>query len=266
MEPKVSVLYCTARHGGLDVLYESMKCQTFRNFEVVVVDELRRWKVYPDAGFNFVEPPPKKEGMFWNLSASLNKGTAACRGEIVVLLQDYIFVPEDGLQKLVDVYMKDAPCLVSGVGHQFKEPSTIFDPKGLWSCWDSWPGRPSGDKVFVDPRIKGKGLYVCTPVEWEANYACFAKEIWKKIGGFDEAFDAGWGYDNVNFAERAQLAGFNTFIDMENECLCYSHIELFGEKEHRDKSPNNQVLWYKTYQGLHYEPEKAWKLNYAEKY
>lgn len=268
MEPKVSVLYCTARPGGLDILRESMAVQTFQDFEVVIVDELRRWKLqqmFSDKRFSFVEPPPKKEGMFWNLSASLNKGVAACRGEIIVLLQDYIFIPEDGIKKLVEVYEKDKPCLVCGVGNQYLAPPAT-DPAGLWSVWDSWPGRPSGQVTFVDPRMKGSGLYVCTPVEWEANYACFGKEIWKKIGGFDEDFDAGWGYDNVNFAERAQLAGFNTFLDMDNPCLCYSHIKLLNEEKHRNDSPNNQPLWYKKYQNLHYHPETAWKLDYAEKY
>jgi glycosyltransferase involved in cell wall biosynthesis len=268
MKPTVSVLYCTARHGGLDILMESMNCQTFQDFEVVIVDELKRntedyGRLIPQTNFHWVEPPPKKPGMFWNLSASLNEGVRHCKGEIIILLQDYIFIPEEGVAKLVEVYQKDSPCLVSGVGHQFEFPKTIDDPKGLYSVWNSFPGRPSGDKIFTDPRIKGKGIYVCTPVEWEANYACFGKEVWEKIGGFDEDFDAGWGYDNVNFAERAQLAGFNTFLDMENECLCYSHINLFGEKEHRDKSPNNQKLWYKKYQDLHYHPETAWKLNYA---
>lgn len=260
--PRVSVLYCTARYGGLDVLRESMSCQTFRDIEIVVVDELKRVFHHPDFPVINVTPPAKKTGMFWNLSASLNEGVRACIGEIVVLLQDYIFVPPDGIERLVQAYDQDKPCLVSGVGHQFLAPPPD-DPKGLDSVWKKWPGPPSGEMTFQDPRIKGHGMYVCTPVEWEANYACFGKEIWKTIGGFDEDFDAGWGYDNVNFAERAQMAGYNTFLDMDNHCLCYSHIRLLGEEKHRAESPNNQPLWYKKYQELHYNPKTAWKLNYA---
>ena len=267
MNPKVSILYCTARPGGLDILRESIKVQTFQDFEVIIVDELRRWEFqenFQDNRVQFVEPPTKKEGAFWNLSASLNKGTEVARGEVIVLLQDYIFVPEDGIKKLVEIYDQDKPCLVSGVGHQFLAPPYI-NADAPWSVWGSWPGRPSGELVFQDPRIKGHGVYVCTPVEWEANYACFGKEIWENIGGFDEDFDAGWGYDNVNFAERAQLAGYNTFLDMDNQCLCYSHIHLLNEKTFRDSSPNNQKLWYKKYQELHYNPKTAWKINYAKK-
>lgn len=269
MNPKISVVYCTARRGGLDILVESMKVQTFRDFEVIIVDELRRapetWEglnLQHGLDIRFVEPPPKKPSMFWNLSASLNAGVRASRGEIIVLLQDYIWVKPDGLQRFKDFIVNHGDCLVSGVGHQYKEPSHVDNPLGLYSCWTSFPGSPAGDRTFTDPRIKGLGSYLCNPVEWEANYSAFSRAIWSVVGGFDEDFDAGWGYDNVNFAERAQLAGMNTFIDMENECLCYSHIELFGEKEHRDKSPNNQALWHWKYRGMRKGGE-PWRLNYA---
>lgn len=257
----ISVIYCTARYGGLDILQKCMLDQTYQDFEVIVLDELRRMPA--DMGkFKFIDPPKKKPGMFWNLSASLNAGIRAAEGDLIVLLQDYIWVPKDGLARFNQKAAEEIPCLISGVGHQYSEPSRVDDKWSHHSVWLEWPGIPSGERVFDDPRLRRPGFYLCNPVEWEANWSCFHKSIWQVVGGFDEDFDAGWGYDNVNFAERCQLAGFNTFLDTQNEVLCYSHINLFGEKEHRDKSPNNQELWHRKYRDLH-KGSKQWKLAYA---
>ncbi len=232
--PKVSVVFCTARKDpAIDILKYSMDTQEFRDFEVLVLDELHRTSTFID-----VTPPPKKDWAFWNLSASLNEGCRRAKGDIIVLLQDFIYVPPQGLLKYVKRHEEEGDCLITGVGHQYQEPS---EPWGIYP-----PPLPSGDKWFVDPRMEKPGFNLTQPVIWEANWSSFTKKIWEEIGGFDEEFDKGWGYDNVNFAERAQLAGYNVFIDTYNEVMCYSHIKIFGEKKFRDESPNNQELWYKN--------------------
>lgn len=262
---RVSIVYPTARFGGLDILYDNLTRQTYQDFECIVVDELKRSKdlfIIPKT--KIIDAPEKTPGMYWNLDKSLNHAIRQTHGDLIVLLNDFIWLPDDALERLVRVHDEDKPCLVTGVGHQYLiDKPEDFNPEGRYAIWSKYPGKPTGERVFTDPRVKGKGVYVCTPVEWEGNWACFAKEIWQKIGGFDEEFDAGWGYDNVNFAERAQLAGYNTFLDLENECFGYSHIRIFGEQKARDTAPNNQPMWYKKYQELHYNPETAWKLNYA---
>ena len=249
---KVTVVYCTARRGGLDILYQSMQDQTHKDLEVVVVDELGRSLssiAGADSKYIDVKPPAKKSDKFWNLSASLNAGVRAATGELIVLLQDYIWVPEDGLSRFV-IRSKDEPKgLISGVGHQYMDVH-------------EWGGPPRGQRVFVDPRMERRGFYLCTPVEWEANWSCFRKKVWEDVGGFDEDFDAGWGYDNVNFAERAQMAGYHLFLDTHNEVLCYSHIKMFNEQGTRDAAPNNQKLWVRKYSELS-QGLTPWKLNYA---
>ena len=259
---KVSVIYPTARHGGLDILEKCMKEQTHEDFEVLILDELRR-NFMPNRStkFIFVEPPNKKAGMFWNLSASLNAGVRAAKGELIVLLQDYIWVPKEGLARYVEKAIQEPKGLISGVGHQYEFPAYNDDPTGAYSIWKDWPGEPSGEKTFTDPRMERPGFYLCNPVEWEANWSCFRKEVWETIGGFDEEFDAGWGYDNVNFSERAQLAGYHLFLDTHNEVKCYSHINIFKEQKVRDAAPNNQKMWYKKYMDLD-RGMAPWKLNY----
>ena len=255
---RVSIVFCTARRGGLDILERSIAHQTYRDLEVIVLDELHR-----KTPFVNVVPPSKKQGMHWNLSASLNAGCRAATGEIIVLLQDYIWMPPDAIEKYVRRFEQEGrEIIVSGVGHQYADPCSADDLDGLHSIWTEWPGEPRGAKTFTDPRAAKNGFYLTCPVEWEANWGAFPKKAWVDIGGFDEDFDASWGYDNCNFAERCQIAGYHVFLDTLNEVLCYDHILLFNEQKHRNESPNGQSLWHKKYRGMTKGGE-PWKLNYA---
>lgn len=261
--PKVSVVMPTARYGGLDVLEHSLRHQTFTDFEVLVVDELHRKEIIEQLGWIYVEPPPKKPGMWWNLDASLNKMIRQTKGDLIVQINDYVYAPPDGLQKFVDRHNQEPKAFVSGVSDQFLSPIPD-DPKGLYSVWNEWPGIPSGEKVFSDPRKASNytGFYLTIPLLWEGNWGMYPRQAWVDVGGYDEAFDQGWGADNSEFTERATLNGYHTFLDTENEVFCWSHIKLFDEQKHRDTAPNNNALYSKLsrmwYQGL-----APTKLNYV---
>ena len=266
---KVSVVYCTARHGGFDILAKSIEHQTHSDLELLVVDELDRFSHTKlqeiDPRFAYLKPPTKKPGMFWNLSASLNEGVRYATGELIVLLQDYIYLPPDAIEKYVKKYELEGPkCLISGVSDQFASPP-IDCPLGAWSVWDhDVPLPPSGEIVFKDPRNKDRGgFFVTIPLEWEANWGCFPKQAWIDVGGFDERFDAGWGYDNVDFADRCQHAGYRIFLDCDNPVQCYSHINLFNEQGRRDSAPNNCALYNRLERDRHKWLE-PWKLDYAQ--
>lgn len=262
---RTSVIYCTARKGGFDILSESIAHQTHDDIELIIVDELRRFS--PERmnteGFLYIEPPPKKPDTHWNLSASLNAGVRAASGELIILLQDYIYVPPDGIEKYIRRFEQEGPrCLVTGISDQFASPPAD-DPQGDWSIWSKFPGPPSGELIFKDPRNRDRGgFFVTIPLEWEANWGMFPKQAWLDVGGFDERYDAGWGYDNCDFSDRCQHAGYRIFLDCDNPVLCYSHINLFGEQKHRDSSPNNLEL-YRRLERERARHGGAWKLNYT---
>jgi GT2 family glycosyltransferase len=253
--PKVSIIYPTARFGGLDILEYSLLHQTFQDFEVLVVDELRRKEIIDSLGWIYVEPPPKKPSMWWNLDSSLNTAIRQSKGEIIIQINDYVYVPPDGIQKFLDRHSQEPKALISGVSDQYLAYSPD-NPTGLFSIWNSHPMIPQGEKVFSDPRKEStnKGFYITIPLLFEGNWCAYPKQAWIDIGGYDEAFDIGWGYDNVEFAERATFYGYHVFLDTENEVYCYSHINLFDEQKRRDLAPNNNQLYNKLsrmwYQGL----------------
>lgn len=262
--PKISVIMPTARYGGLDVLLQSMYHQTVQADEILVVDELRRKKEIENQGFKYVEPPAKKPGMWWNLDASLNAAIRQASGDLIVQINDYVWVPSDGIAKFVARHAVEPKALISGVSDQFRAPLPD-NPCGKFSVWNTWPGNPDGEKVFSDPRKEStnQGFYLTIPLLFEGNWCAYPRQAWVDIGGYDEAFDAGWGYDNVEFAERATFHGYHVFLDTENEVRCFSHIKLFDEQKVRDSAPNNNAL-YNRLSRMWYQKEAPTKLGFAE--
>src|SRR3990167_4868690 len=109
----ISVIETTARLGGLDMLFDSMKRQEFRGeFEVIVSDEFHEarrmddrdiFRKYGD-GFAFVHLPPKRPCSIYDDSLGINTALARASGELVVVLADYTWVPPDYLQSHWDFY------------------------------------------------------------------------------------------------------------------------------------------------------------------
>lgn len=249
MEPKITVVFVSARPDSIPIIYDSMKAQTFKEFEVICVmpEKILRAVMPCDQPWYFVPDPPKKPGDFWALSKCLNLACEMAKGELVVLIQDYIQVPADGLQHYWDRYQQEPKSLVSGVSDQFDQNS--------------------GEKTFKDPRKQigshggepYRGFFLTIPLHWEANWGSFPLQAWRDIGGFDEDFDAGWGYDNVNFAERCQMAGYHIFLDTDNEVHAIDHQRLFGESDFKAKAPNNQKLWAMRYSEIS-QGIRPWKI------
>lgn len=101
---KLSVLVPTNRTGGLDILFDSLRHQTFKEFELILVDaiyERRRHVVAERIGeypFRVVHLPPWGNAFpRANYCRSLNVGLAHCRGDIVVYQCDYSWLHADCL-------------------------------------------------------------------------------------------------------------------------------------------------------------------------
>ena len=154
MAPRVSVLTPTARYGGIDISWLGLKEQTYTDFEWVIVDEIEREKEIKDycrdSRVIWLKSPPKKQGKFWNLDQSVNYASSKCRGELLINLQDYIWIPPDAIQKFVSAYDRisgfgSLPTALSGVGHKYTLGGlAVHDLKGKVSVTSFWPisGRP----------------------------------------------------------------------------------------------------------------------------
>lgn len=176
--PKISVLTPTIRAEGLVVLAKSLKKQTFKDFEWLI-----EVNISDKQDFN----------------QAMNKMLRRSKGQLIVSIQDFIQVPEDGLEKFWQSYCD--------------YPNTFFTaPVGKTENWKD---------IEYDWRIDRD--WDCNWMEWEIDYGCAPLQALKIIGGFDEELDQQWGFDNVNVGLRAELEGYKFANLKDNVAIAYDH-------------------------------------------
>lgn len=145
----------------------------------------------------YLAAPPKTQVS--NLNASLNKGLRFCQTDYVIFYQDFIVLQRNCFADLLD--------MATGLKGAFVGTVTK---------------NPPGERE--DPRYLGVDcLRPAIPAEWEANVAIAPMEALYKLGGFDEDYDRGWSWDNVNVAERAAMLGYEFYVDEGNRPQLLSH-------------------------------------------
>lgn len=235
MKTKISVMNLTNRWGGIDVLWANMRRQDFEDWELIIVDALWRGRekevieYIDDPRLKYIRQNPKPEGAHTGLAHADNQGFAACDGELIVCLQDYIWIPYDSLSKYWFHHTNNPKgVLVTGVGHQYKRPSKedIVDPNGKITVFrEPYKGKPT-EMCWQDPRMRtDQGtFYMCNPADWELNYCSIPNFVIQELGGMDPNYDFhGFAWDNVNIAQRADFLGYHPYIDQTNECMGFEH-------------------------------------------
>src|SRR5947208_1192287 len=140
---KVSILTVTKRTGGLDVLEDSLRRQTIlpalvaaHEIEWVVVDELanntkRRNAVELTAqrlGLPIVHqyPPDYDPPRYSKLNRAENIGLDCTRGKYIFFLNDYVWIPNDTLERMLSVSEKEEfPLLVTCPNERTSFPPPI---------------------------------------------------------------------------------------------------------------------------------------------
>ena len=234
-KPLISVLNITNRAGGMDILRANMARQTFTDFELVIVDG--RWRkrrqdvkdYFVNFPLTYVRQSEKRKGAYSNLAHADNEGFSACQGELIVLLQDYIWIPPLTLSKFWEAHQAlGGKALISGIGHQYAKPGKeqIEQPEGLITIFAGEYRSEPTEICWRDPRVRtDQGtFYESQAQDWEANFAAIPRAVIYDLGGMDEEYDmVGFAYDNVNIAQRAVLAGYKTYLDQTNECKAFAH-------------------------------------------
>lgn len=231
----ISVLYISNRHGGLDILKSNLRRQSIQDFELVFVDGLfeeRKNEIFKYfEGFKIKHIDQNQltmDGYLSRLARADNLGFKNCDGELIVCLQDYIWIGPYGLEKFYEIHKEhNGKALITGMGHQYKSPTSedIYDPKGLFSVFKVPFTKKPEIKFWQDPRDNGSlSIRDAYPVEWELNWAAISKEAIYDLGGMDEEYDKkGFAWDNTNIAERAKMLGYKILLDPTNECFGFDH-------------------------------------------
>jgi glycosyltransferase involved in cell wall biosynthesis len=105
MKPYISVMIPTIRVGGLDVLFSSLENQTFKDFELVLVDSLYEYrkdivaKVSLNHSFRIKHVPSLGNKLTaTQYSRALNTGVINCSGQIMYTICDYAWLDPNCLE------------------------------------------------------------------------------------------------------------------------------------------------------------------------
>lgn len=199
----ISVISPTVRLEGLEIVKQSLDKQTFKDFEWIVVSPFE----YKDCDV-WLEDPPKEDGDFWTLCKAWNKAYANAKGELIVNVQDLIFIPEDTLERFWWHYKANPKHLVTAVGdHYDSELKKV---------------------VWTDPRKrKDQGTYYeISPSDMEMSVNSIPKQAVIDCGGIDEEYDKGPGVQEKEMAIRLSVLGYKCYIDQEIEYKGIHHDRL----------------------------------------
>jgi GT2 family glycosyltransferase len=201
--PQVAVVVVNFNAGARRVvrLIEALRAQSFRGFEVLVVDNASRddsLVAFEDSGLP-LRLLPQSENL--GFAAANNLAARETRAPLVALLNPDAY-PEPGwLQALVDATQRypeaaafgslqvDAgdPSRIDGAGDVYTPYGYAY--RGHWR----WP-------VEAAPRSDGETFAPC------AAAALYRREAFMEVGGFDERFFC--YHEDVDLGFRLRLAGW----------------------------------------------------------
>lgn len=179
----ISVLTPTIRPEGLAIVKNGLEAQTFPH----------------DAFEWIVEVGLPSQGH--HLNRDYNRMLRRAQGELIVSLQDYIAAPALYLDNFWDAYQRF--------------PKTMFTaPVGKVDNWEQKEARWDW-RAYEDAKPK----WDC----WEIDSGAAPMQMFKDVGGFDEALDQWWSFDNVSVAMRAELLGWRVKNIHDNPSLALDH-------------------------------------------
>jgi GT2 family glycosyltransferase len=255
---KVSVLYISNRYGSIDILKASLDRQSFTDFDLVFIDGLKEdreeqvLEYFKNSEYKvtYKKEPKMPDGALMALTFAINEGFRQCKGDLIVLLQDYIYVPYDGIEKFVYLSeLHNNKALLTGISHQFDTPEKdeITNPKGLITIFDKDYKDKPYNRGWTDPRFIGNyDVREAQPIEWETNWALIPREVIYDLGGVDETYAFnGFNMDNLNLSQRAVLLGYKIYLDPSNEVFCFHHFKWWGNK-FAEARQTNDLHHFKT--------------------
>ena len=153
-----------------------------------------------------------------DLCYQVNQALKEAKGELIVFLQDHIEIEPDALEKCWKKYQEHPDlCYTMPVGKR-RDKTVEWDWRHYWSHRENVP---------FD--------------HWEIDWGmCPAKAI--KDIGFDERYDSGFGFENVDTAYILEKQGWRFSVDKDTPAVAFDHD---AHEPHPYKTNSNASLWLK---------------------
>ena len=211
---KISILSPTVRPKGLKMIEKCLSRQTFFDFEWVVIspkEHHKEIKSLLSSGYSLYSDPPKRDGDFWRLCGGWNLGFAKSKGELIVVIQDWIWFYPDMLERFWSHYLNNSKAMVSAIGHHYDKLDSSGKPENM---------------MWRDPRVKGISFAKCGIEEMEMSVCSIPKQALVSCGGMDEDYDKGPAVGEKEMCMRMRTLGYETYMDESIEYLALHHPRL----------------------------------------
>jgi len=231
----ISVIIPTARYDYpiigqphlhmLEITLNSLIKQTFKEFEVIIIDALYSKRNFPfdKLPITCKHIPIHSNHRFWidrkrwNVCGTLNTGIMHSEGELIVRIDDCSEFDVNYLKRIWDEY--ETGLWLQGMHIKFLEGRLAKD---------------DNDNVIMDSRlpfVKNNGGRMIGPHQWMYGYSSFTNEAALKINGFDELFDGDKQQEDQDFGSRLVMAGYeNKFLlDSNHTVIEHEHGPIPNE-------------------------------------
>jgi len=161
--PLVSVIVPTNRVGGLDLVFDSLKDQTFKDFELIISDGIYKHRkdvvAEQASGIKYKHVEPFDNPFPLNsYCRTVNTALAHAEGELVVLFSDYTWVDPDCLLKHVKFHEKHDKVAVSSP-HRYLALPPVHE-SAAFACYGPVDMLDTADHVFEGFEKSGMDSYV----------------------------------------------------------------------------------------------------------
>ncbi len=192
-----------------------------QRYEIIVVDGLsddRTRQVIaefqqrrPDLSIRLIDNPARA------IPTALNLGIEAARGEIIARLDAHAVASPGYVRRSVEVLRQPGVGVV-GMPCNVCPADNTLTAKGIALA----VSHPFG---IGDAKYRlGRGSAAQEPVDTVA-FACFRKELWRELGGFDEKLSANEDYE---FNYRVRSSGRTVLLDKAERCDYFARATLGG--------------------------------------
>lgn len=268
----ISIIYATARPDypllGEDVknvhqfkpFLDSLAGQTFKNFEVIIVEGIRKERNFDFSEYRkhfpikhvYMKDAPKQvrwayDKGLWSLQGSFSLGNIYADGQLLLWFGDCSFLPKDDIlslywnwyqkgyfpQALVVYYKGNKPLLVNDIisggpsanatGRSVETTKKLVDMGYLKDIL-----RDSRWKFVEDAEKKAKngtGIYYC-PGEHFYGYGSSSLESMLKINGYDCNLDGDRSLTDVEAGIRLEKLGYKMVCDKNLWVVERSHSKI----------------------------------------
>lgn len=259
----ISVILPTARNSYpiiglpkmhlLEPTFSSLQQQSFRDFEVVVVDALypkrKKW-VTQDWRFPVKYVPIHLNHRFWldhkrwSVCASLNTAIIHAEGELLVRVDDCSQFENGFLQKFWKGYQNGYFPLAMHIRYLKGKPARFneeYMQEGYEAkhslTWEQAEKKEILHRLYGKeglirdtryPVVKRRGGTMIAPAEWYYGYSSMSLEAALKVNGYNELFDGDKSQEDQEMGIRLDMAGYkNIFhLDINHQVIEHEHIPI----------------------------------------